>query len=98
MDDLVLDDSVVALVEQLAEARRMKYEAEKLEKQAREGILAVLQSEGAEKGLTASGKEIVKVQYQARTSIDSKKLEALYPAVYEECRKESVVTVVKLSE
>lgn len=41
--------------------------------------------EEAEEGVTAAGKTVVTVTRTEKSSISRKKLEALYPTVYEEC-------------
>jgi hypothetical protein len=89
--EAVLDNDEVELVKRLAEARQNRGDWEKIEKTLRTQILQVIQGQGAQAGITASGAPLVRISTSTRRTVDAKKLEALYPEVYDEVMKESTV-------
>jgi hypothetical protein len=80
LEDLVFD---------LREAREARHDAEFRERTARESILTLLNGES--RGLTASGDVAVTVVTYQRTNVNSKKLQALYPDVYDDVIDETTV-------
>jgi hypothetical protein len=54
-------------------------------------VLQAVQGQGAQAGITASGAPLVRIVQSTRRSVDGKKLEALYPDVYNEVMKETTV-------
>lgn len=94
-DDAViqLDDDMTDAVEELIEARSTAKAAKVREKEARTKLLEVLHAKQASQGLTASGQG-VKLSVQYRAGVDPKKLEALYPEVFEAVRTETSVEVL----
>jgi predicted phage-related endonuclease len=93
---IVLDDDTVALVDELRSIR----DTTKVLKAREDEIRATLleQLEGAEQGINASGVPVVEVQYQSRTRVDTKRLQALYQEVWKDCQADMTVTTVRLPE
>lgn len=91
---VTISDSDLSLAEQLQEARKNRGDWEKIEKGLRDQLLATMTAQGADRALTASGAPAFHLSRSARNTVDSKKLEALYPQVYEDVVK--VTEVVKL--
>jgi len=90
-----LDDEMAEFVAELEDARAAKKKAEEREKAARDVLLQALHEAQANQGLTASGRGVA-VQVQVRTGVNRKQLEAMYPEVFEACRTETEVEVLKL--
>ena len=79
----VMGDEEISLVKQLAQARRAKAEWEKLEKDLRGQLLNTLRASPGLRAITASGAPVAHISVTTRHSVDSKKLQALFPEVYE---------------
>lgn len=97
MEQIIIDDDnfdFATLVEELKDARAAKAEAEKREKQVREKLIGILSQRGATQAITASG-EGVYIQQQQRHSVNGKKLEAMYPDIYQEVMSINNVTILK---
>lgn len=93
---VVLDDDTVALVEELRSIRDTTKVLKAREDEIRSALLKQL--EGAEQGINASGVPVVEVQYQSRSRVDTKRLQALYHEVWKDCQSDMVVTTVRLPE
>lgn len=93
---IVLDDDTIALVEELRSIREASKVLKAREDEIRSTLLREL--EGAEHGITASGMPVVEVQYQARTRVDTKRLQALHEDVWKDCLTSSVAAVVRPAE
>lgn len=93
---VVLDDDTVALVDELRAIR----DTAKLWKAREDEIRSILlkRLEGAEQGINASGVPVVDVQYQTRTRVDTKRLQALHQAVWEDCQTDMTVTTIRLPD
>lgn len=97
MTEITLDltDDLAEFLEELEDARAAKKRAAERESAAREVIVAALKEAGANRGLTASGSG-VQLQIQHRKTVSGKKLEAMFPEIYEQVVSESEVEVLKL--
>lgn len=93
---VVLDDDTVALVEELRSIRDSTKVLKAREDEIRNALLQQL--EGAEQGINASGVPVVEVQYQSRTRLDSKRLQALYQDAWKDCQTDMTVTTVRLPD
>ena len=82
--EAVLNDDEADLVRRLAEARQHRGEWEKVEKALRTEVMQIVQGQGAQAAITASGAPLVRISTSTRRTVDSKKLEALYPEVYDD--------------
>ena len=89
--EAVLNDDEADLVRRLAEARQHRGEWEKVEKALRTEVMQIVQGQGAQAAITASGAPLVRISTSTRRTVDSKKLEALYPEVYDDVMKETTV-------
>jgi predicted phage-related endonuclease len=95
-DNAVLDDDDLALVENLREVREDIKKLTSREDAIRSALLDRLQ--GIEYGLTADGSPVIEVQRQPRSRVDSKRLQALYEEVWEDCQIKSEVEVLRFPE
>lgn len=95
MITLDFTDELAEYVEELEDARAAKKRASDREQKARGVLVAALKEAGAEKGLTASGSG-VQLQIQFRKTVSGKKLEAMFPEIYEQVVSENEVEVLKL--
>lgn len=95
-DGVVLADNELALVRELRETRQWKRKLEARENELRKTLLEKVGDR--DRGLTAAGATVLQVQRQHRTGVDRKRLEALYPEVYEDVCTESEVVVLKTPE
>lgn len=93
---VVLDDDAVALAEELRSVRDAGKVLKAREDEIRAALLKHL--EGAEQGINASGVPVVEVQYQSRSRVDTKRLQALYEEVWKDCQTDMIVTTVRLPE
>lgn len=93
--ELQLDDELAEVLEELADARALKKVAEDREKVARNLLLQVLTSAGATRGITASGAGVT-LAVTTRNTVSSKKLQAMYPEVYEDVVTSNAVTTLRL--
>lgn len=93
---VVLDDDAVTLVDELRSLRDTIKVMKAREDEIRAALLKQL--EGAEQGISASGVPVVEVQYQSRTRVDTKRLQALYEEVWKDCQTDMTVTTVRLPE
>jgi predicted phage-related endonuclease len=93
---VVLDDAAVALTEELRSIRDTVKVLKAREDEVRSALLSHLN--GAEQGVTASGMPVVEVQYQPRSRVDSKRLQALYEEVWKDCQIETTVATVRLPD
>lgn len=92
----VLSDASLALVEELRSVREFTHKLKARESEIRSILLEELKD--AEQGITASGVPMIEVQRQARTKVDSKRLQALYEEVWDDCLIETTVQVLRLPE
>ena len=89
-----LSEDVLRTAADLWEVRK---EVNQLNKQAEALRARLIEAlEGDDQGVTASGQVAVELQTQTRTGIDSHKLRALYPDVFDDVQKVYDVTLVKL--
>lgn len=94
--ETVLTDDSVSLVEELRSIRETTKDLKARESEIRSLLLDELN--GAQSGITASGVPVVEVEYQTRYRVDVKRLQALYQDAWEDCQKETEVSVVRLPE
>lgn len=93
---IVLSEDNLALVESLRSVREDIKALKAKEDQIRSALLIELK--GVEYGVTASGAPIIEVQRQPRSRVDSKRLQALYEEVWEDCQIKSEVEVLRFPE
>lgn len=89
----VLPDQIVEAVQELKEIRATAAQLKKRETNLRDQILMAL--DGNDRGLTGSGAQVVHVETQHRRTVNSAKLQAMYPDAYDDCTSETTVTVLK---
>lgn len=92
----VFEGSELDLIQELDEVRTQMKKMKARERELRDEVLAVLDRQNAEQGLTASGSQLCKVTVQHRRSVNSSKLEALYPAIYLDVVEEKTATILNL--
>lgn len=90
----VLTDEELKLVNELDEVRTQQKGLKARESELRSKILGALGEKT--RGLTAAGSQVVNVTVQHRRTVNSQKLEALFPDVYAEVVEEKPATVLKL--
>lgn len=95
-DIVVLDDSDLTLVEDLRTVREEIRKLKTREDDIRSALLTQLK--GFEYGLTSSGVPVIEVQRQPRSRVDSRRLQALYEDVWEDCQIKSEVEVLRFPE
>jgi len=95
---MILPPELAEAVDQLREVRANKRAIERTEKVLRDRLLQYLEGAGETEGLLASGAVGVSISRYQRTSINTGKLEALHPDIYEEVKKVSEVTVLNLPD
>jgi predicted phage-related endonuclease len=93
---VVLDDNTVDLVDELRSIRDTIKGLKAREDEIRSHLLSEL--DGAEQGITASGVPVVEVQYQTRSRVDSRRLQAVYEDVWKDCQTETTVATVRLPD
>lgn len=93
---IVLSDETLSLVEELRSVRESYRKLKAREEEIREDLLTELK--GIEHGLTADGTPVIEIDRQTRTRVDSKRLQALYEEVWEDCQTEMTVETVRLPE
>lgn len=89
-----LDAELTEVFMELEDAKAAKSEAAEREKKARDILVEALKSQGADKGLTASGG--VSLTVTTRQSVNGKKLEAMYPEVYAEVLSVSDIETLRV--
>jgi len=96
---VVLTEEDTTVFRQLAEARKHRGEWEKIEETLRKRALQILKGDGTSLvGITASGEPAAHIDVSSRRTVDSKKLEALYPDVYNAVVKETIIEKVVLDQ
>jgi predicted phage-related endonuclease len=93
---IVLSDSDLDLVEELRSIRETVKNLKAREEEIRTVLLQELKD--SEYGLTASGDLLIEVERQQRSRLDSKKLQALYEDVWNDCQIKTTVEVLRLPE
>ena len=84
---IVLAPEVIDIARRLQDARNAKREWEAVEKDLRDQILAEM--EDADDGVDLTGKVVVSVKKVPTSRVNSKKLRALWPDIYEDVVSES---------
>jgi len=102
---LILSETQQAIVRELAERRaqqaKLKRQCDDLRNEilqslaVEDGAVVGAGSDAVVRGLDEHGKTIVTVTPEVRNRINSAKVHALFPEVYDECTETSVVTVVR---
>lgn len=92
----VLSDSTLALVEELRSVRDASKKLKAREEEIRSALLGELKD--IEVGVTASGVPVIEVQRQTRTRVDSKRLQALYEEVWDDCQISMDVETLRFPE
>lgn len=95
-DSAVLSAANLTLVEELRSTRELVKKLKAREDEIRKVLLAELAD--IEIGLTAAGVPVIEVERQARTRVDSKRLQALYEDVWDDCQVETTVEVLRLPD
>ena len=93
-DTMLADEGLIDLTARLRQARDAKAQWEKLEKDLRAQILQLVDTHDV--ALTAAGVPVVRVRRSTRHGVDSKKLRALWPEVYDEVETETEVVRLDL--
>lgn len=93
--EAVFSEADVELARQLAEARKNKRDWEKVEEKVKGQIRQVLGDRRS--AITAGGQPVLSVKVTTRRGVDTRKLEALYPEIYEEVMKETVIEKIDLA-
>lgn len=93
-DGYVFEGTELELVHELEDIRSQVKGLKARESEIREEILALLND--TNRGITAAGSQVVSVQVQHRRTVNSAKLEALYPDVYAQVIDEKQTTILKL--
>lgn len=93
---VILPDSLVEIVRDLAEVRARKRALSDQEDRLRAEIILQMNLRDATVGLTASGSQIVSLVTQPRTKLNTKRLEAQYPDIYAELTETGETLMVKL--
>ena len=96
MDYVTLTPELAEMVEDLSDVREQMKSLRGTEKELRDTLLTTLEDAQATHGMTASGVQVVSLRTATRTAVDRNKLEALYPEIFEEVKKESVTKTVVL--
>lgn len=92
----VLSASNLTLVDELRSTRELVKKLKAREDEIRKVLLAELAD--VEVGLTAAGVPVIEIERQARTRVDSKRLQALYEDVWDDCQVETTVEVLRLPD
>jgi non-ribosomal peptide synthetase component E (peptide arylation enzyme) len=96
-EEVSITDEQAEVLKQLGEARLHKGEWEKVEKSLRAQALQIIKGNGdGLVAITASGAPAARIVTQSRRTVDSKKLEALYPDIYAEVVKETPIEKIEL--
>lgn len=93
---IVLSDTTLSLVEELRATREAIAKLKSREGDIRALLLAELK--GSEFGITAAGAPVIEVERYARTRVDSKRLQALYESVWDDCQTSTDVEVLRFPE
>jgi ElaB/YqjD/DUF883 family membrane-anchored ribosome-binding protein len=93
---LVMDAELTELVETLAELRARKRVLADEESKTRDKIMAALRSAEATVGFTAAGSQAIRIETQARQSVNSAKLKAMFPEIHAQVLEASEVTMLRL--
>lgn len=92
-----ITDEQADILRQLGEARLHKGEWEKIEKTLRSQALQIIKGDGdGLVAITASGAPVARINVSSRRTVDAKKLEALYPDIYEEVVKETPIEKIDI--
>lgn len=83
------------MVAELQEARHLASVHAARAAALRDDLVKILSAAEAEQALTADGSPAMHLEVQHRRKVNSKKLEALYPDVYDECAEESEVILLR---
>lgn len=95
-DSTVLSPLSLALVEELRNTRDSVKQLKAREAEIRKILLGELADSSL--GLTAGGAPVIEVERQARTRVDTTRLQALYEDAWEDCQVESTVEVLRFPE
>lgn len=90
---LELDDDAVEAAAELRSVRDA-IKALKGREEVLKAILLASMSE-ADQGVNASGVPVIEVRRQSRSSVDVRKLQALYEDVWKNCQRETVVASLR---
>jgi predicted phage-related endonuclease len=91
---VTLTDEQLDAIQELRHVRSEMSDLRKRESDLRKEILQALGD--AQRGLTGSGEPAVKLRKSTRVGVDAKQLEAMYPDVFDEVRKETEVVTIDL--
>lgn len=91
MSQWVLTDEEVAIVNELKSIREQSKQLRAREEEIRTRLLERFQDEVADEAVTASGAPLAVLSSTTRSSVNRKKLEAMYPDVFQACVEESTV-------
>lgn len=93
---VVLSDANLALVEELRTVRDTIKSLKGRESDIRKALLGELKD--AEFGITAAGEPLIEVQRQPRSRVNTKRLQAVYEDVWNDCQINSTVEVLRFPE
>lgn len=93
-DSYIFKEPELSLVHELEEIRSQVKDLKARESEIRSEILGMMNN--SSHGLTAAGSQVITVQVQHRRTVNSTKLEALFPDVYAQVIEEKQSTVLKL--
>lgn len=94
MTDTVLPDEIIAAAMELKEVRAQEAVLKRRDEDLRDQIIKAL--EGTTTGLTASGAKAVHTITQHRRGVNTAKLEALFPEVFNQVMEEKESVVLKI--
>jgi plasmid maintenance system killer protein len=89
-------DDELELLEELAEHRHLASSHTDAASEIRDRLMKILEASEADKALTSSGAPAAHVETQHRRTVNTKKLEALYPEQYADCMDEKEVLILKV--
>lgn len=95
VDDLLeLDEDALDAVKELQSIRDSIKSLKGREETIKAQLLETLNE--ADSGVDSTGRPIVEVRRQQRSSVDTKKLQALYPDVWADCQRETLVSSIRI--
>lgn len=95
---VVFDNDLISLTSEMQSIRAQRAALKKREDEIRATVVGVLEQSGQDSAMTASGRPLLHLNTYSRASVNSKKLAALYPDVYEDCLVEVEVTTVQIAD
>ncbi len=95
-DVVEMSEASVELCRELQRVRRQAAELRAREARLREQILEAFSDEGPHEAVTASGTKACHIERSEATSVDRKRLESIYPDVFQDVSKTSPRVTLKI--